>query len=36
MKIGMVEFSTIPLVAASQKTTLLGTNKMENHILCGK
>jgi hypothetical protein len=32
MKIGMVEFGTLPLVAASQKTTLLGTNKMENQL----
>jgi hypothetical protein len=27
----MVEFGTLPLVAASQKT-LLGTNKMENQL----
>jgi hypothetical protein len=28
----MVEFGTLPLVAASQKNTLLGTNKMENQL----
>jgi hypothetical protein len=32
VKIGMVEFGTLPLVATSQKTTLLGTNKMENQL----
>jgi hypothetical protein len=32
VKIGMAEFGTLLLVAASQKTNLLGTNKMENQL----
>jgi hypothetical protein len=32
VKIGMVEFGTLALVAASQKPTLLGTNKMKNQL----
>jgi hypothetical protein len=38
MKIGVVEFCTMPLVATSQKThvmPLLATEKMENVFLCG-
>jgi hypothetical protein len=37
VKIGVVEFGTMPLVGASQKTTcsaLFGNNKMENPFLC--
>jgi hypothetical protein len=40
MKIGVVVFCTLPLVATSQKKTpvlaLLGTNKIEKPFLCGK
>jgi hypothetical protein len=38
MKIGVVEFWTVPLVATSQKiplVPLLATEKMENAFLCG-
>jgi hypothetical protein len=39
MKIGVVAFWTLPLVAPSQKPPilpLLATNKMKIHFLCGK
>jgi hypothetical protein len=38
MKIGVVKFCTVPLVATSQKihvVPLLATEKMENAFLCG-